>query len=282
MRKKKDEDGLSDVQDIDAQEEKTLTNGVQNVTISDSYVKGGDDDAPDMDTFEDDNLIATEEDANTATTNNNGNNAQHNVSKQDTKQQNSEKKEGEREKQAKAGVATGATGEETREKETKMTYLRATEPEDNIVKTRTYDLSITYDKYYQTPRVYLFGYDEHRQPLSSEQIMEDISHDHANKTVTVESHPHLNIPNASIHPCKHASVMKKIVDQMAERDKENDREREKSQGNVNQSATSSSSSTSSPSSTEKRGIRVDQYLFLFLKFISSVIPTIEYDYTLST
>ena len=26
--------------------------------------------------------------------------------------------------------------------------------------------------------------------------------------------------------------------------------------------------------------RVDQYLLLFLKFISSVIPTIEYDYTM--
>jgi len=28
-------------------------------------------------------------------------------------------------------------------------------------------------------------------------------------------------------------------------------------------------------------INVEEYLFLFLKFISSVIPTIEYDYTLS-
>jgi len=29
-----------------------------------------------------------------------------------------------------------------------------------IVATRTYDLNITYDKYYQTPRLWLFGYDE--------------------------------------------------------------------------------------------------------------------------
>lgn len=29
---------------------------------------------------------------------------------------------------------------------------------DNIKLTRTYDVSITYDKYYQTPRVFLFGY----------------------------------------------------------------------------------------------------------------------------
>lgn len=34
--------------------------------------------------------------------------------------------------------------------------------EDAILQTRTYDLYITYDKYYQTPRLWLFGYDEVR------------------------------------------------------------------------------------------------------------------------
>lgn len=29
-----------------------------------------------------------------------------------------------------------------------------------IIQTRTYDLHITYDKYYQTPRLWIFGYDE--------------------------------------------------------------------------------------------------------------------------
>ena len=29
-----------------------------------------------------------------------------------------------------------------------------------IIQTRTYDLHITYDKYYQTPRLWLSGYDE--------------------------------------------------------------------------------------------------------------------------
>ena len=37
---------------------------------------------------------------------------------------------------------------------------------EHIVRTRTYDLSITYDKYYQCARVWLFGYSEARQPLS--------------------------------------------------------------------------------------------------------------------
>lgn len=138
----------------------------------------------------------------------------------------------------------------TQPAEAKQSYLRAEEPEDNIVKTRTYDLSIVYDKYYRTPRVYLFGYDEHRQPLTPEQIMEDISADHANKTVTVETHPFLGVPHLSIHPCKHAHVMKRIIEQM---------------------------------SADGRGGNVDvkQYMFIFLKFISSVIPTIEYDFTLS-
>lgn len=31
---------------------------------------------------------------------------------------------------------------------------------DEIIHTRTYDLHITYDKYYQTPRLWLTGYDE--------------------------------------------------------------------------------------------------------------------------
>lgn len=41
-------------------------------------------------------------------------------------------------------------------------YLTAQEPEDFIIPTRTYDLSITYDKHHQTPRMWLFGYDEAR------------------------------------------------------------------------------------------------------------------------
>ncbi|KAJ3056279.1 E2-like enzyme [Rhizophlyctis rosea] len=121
---------------------------------------------------------------------------------------------------------------------------------EKIERTRTYDMSITYDKYYQTPRVWLFGYDEHRRPLTSTQIFEDISQDHAKKTVTIETHPHENVSMASIHPCKHANVMKKIIDHLVENGKEGE-------------------------------LRVDQYLMLFLKFMSAVLPTMDYDYTTS-
>nr|CAG4712694.1 unnamed protein product [Naegleria fowleri] len=121
---------------------------------------------------------------------------------------------------------------------------------DDILKTRTYDLSITYDKYYQTPRVWLFGYDERGAKLETEKILEDIHADYGNKTVTIEQHPHLNTQWASIHPCRHAEVMKKMVDRL-----------------------------SGGGDGDKQFVRVDLYLFLFLKFISSVIPTIEYDFT---
>ncbi|KAI8998113.1 autophagocytosis associated protein [Gaertneriomyces semiglobifer] len=120
--------------------------------------------------------------------------------------------------------------------------------DERILRTRTYDISITYDKYYQTPRVFLIGYDPNHAPLTSEQIFEDISQEHAQKTVTIEPHPHLQISMASIHPCRHAEVMKKIIERMKDSGKEP---------------------------------RVDSYLLIFLKFISTVIPTIEYDYTTS-
>uniref|UniRef100_A0A3Q4ATW2 Ubiquitin-like-conjugating enzyme ATG3 n=1 Tax=Mola mola TaxID=94237 RepID=A0A3Q4ATW2_MOLML len=119
--------------------------------------------------------------------------------------------------------------------------------EDAILQTRTYDLYITYDKYYQTPRLWLFGYDEDRQPLSVEQMYEDISQDHVKKTVTIENHPHLPPPAmCSVHPCRHAEVMKKIIETVAEGGGE---------------------------------LGVHMYLLIFLKFVQAVIPTIEYDYT---
>lgn len=45
--------------------------------------------------------------------------------------------------------------------------------------------------------------------------MEDVSEEHARKTITVDPFPHSSVLAASIHPCKHASVVKKLG-QMAE------------------------------------------------------------------
>lgn len=139
-----------------------------------------------------------------------------------------------------------AKSEEKNESNVK-TDNKLQEEEDVFIPTRTYDLNITYDNYYRTPRLWLSGYDENHKPLTIEQMYDDISEDHAKKTVTFETHPH--IPGtlmASIHPCRHAEVMKKLINLVAESGKE---------------------------------LEVYSYLMVFLKFVQSVIPTIEYDYT---
>ncbi|KAH7832528.1 Autophagy-related protein 3 C (Atg3C) [Monocercomonoides exilis] len=108
---------------------------------------------------------------------------------------------------------------------------------------RTYDATIVYDIYYNSPRLFLKGYAEDGTSLlTKEQILEDMSEEHARKTATVETHPHLGVPTASIHPCKHALTMKAMVEHEME---------------------------------EGRQVRPEQYFFYFLKFVSSAIPTIE-------
>lgn len=129
----------------------------------------------------------------------------------------------------------------------------------HIVKVRTYDLSITYDKYYQTPRIWLSGKSIHGDPLTAEETMEDVMTDYAHKTVTMEAHPFLSGPHASIHPCQHGKVMKTIV--------------------RNLMAASDNDATNID--VEKpNGPSVEMYLFIFLKFVSSIIPTINYDFTM--
>jgi len=120
--------------------------------------------------------------------------------------------------------------------------------ECGIVRSRRYDVSITYDNYYKVPRIWLFGIDENGSPLSPLSVMQDVMQDYARKTVTIDPHPHMKIMQLSIHPCQHAAAMLRILDALNEC------------GKVPQ---------------------VDQYLIIFLKFIQSVIPTIEYDYTVS-
>ena len=130
------------------------------------------------------------------------------------------------------------------------------EENDNLVRVRTYDLSITYDKYYQTPRVWMVGRSAEGQPLSGKEMMEDVITDYANKTVTIEGHPHVSGPHASIHPCQHGKVMKTIVKNLT---------RQSSKAN---------------DGDETVGPSVEMYLFIFLKFVSSMIPTINYDFTM--
>lgn len=115
-----------------------------------------------------------------------------------------------------------------------------------ILKSRKYDLSISYDNYYRTPRIWLFGYDENGSVLTQYKVFEDIMSDYARKTVTFEPHPHESRLQATVHPCQHAAAMLRIINGLIDCGK-------------------------IPS--------VEQYMTIFLKFMQSVIPTIEYDFT---
>lgn len=132
----------------------------------------------------------------------------------------------------------------------------------NVVSSRSYDLYITYDKYYRTPRVWLFGWGETGNPLSVKEVWQDISGDHVGKTVTMEAFPHSASGNqmASVHPCKHSSVMKVFIDRA---DKQAKNKAAKERG--------------TRVADHDDGIRVDQYLVIFLKFIATITPTIEHE-----
>eukprot|EP00578_Thalassiosira_sp_NH16_P003033 CAMPEP_0181140868 /NCGR_PEP_ID=MMETSP1071-20121207/35526_1 /TAXON_ID=35127 /ORGANISM="Thalassiosira sp., Strain NH16" /LENGTH=361 /DNA_ID=CAMNT_0023227833 /DNA_START=20 /DNA_END=1105 /DNA_ORIENTATION=- len=137
---------------------------------------------------------------------------------------------------------------------------------ENILRVRSYDVSITYDKYYQTPRVWLTGYadDGSNTPLTGQEMMEDVISDYANRTVTVEEHPHVRGAHASVHPCQHGAVMKTIVRNLT---------RESSSGGGGGGGRGNDGNNND-------GPTVEMYLFIFLKFVSSMIPTISYDFTM--
>ncbi|KUI57021.1 Autophagy-related protein 3 [Cytospora mali] len=172
---------------------------------------------------------------------------------------------------------------------------------------RTYTLYIMYSPYYRTPRLYMLGYLPNGQPLPPHLMMEDIVGDYKDKTVTLEDFPFFanNIKMASVHPCKHASVMKTLLDRAdgalkIRRDKLKagtasssvDKGMEGLVDEINKldvsNASDAAESKGSGDEWEEVGhetddevaIRVDQYLVVFLKFIASVTPGIEHDFTM--
>jgi ubiquitin-like-conjugating enzyme ATG3 len=112
----------------------------------------------------------------------------------------------------------------------------------HCIDTRKYDIYITYDTYYSTPRVWLYGYDENDHPLEGADWQIDFSKEHVNKTVTYERHSHEHFSCPTIHPCKHAETMLKLYNPE---------------------------------------INIKLYLIIFIKFIQTMIPNIECDFTSS-
>ena len=144
-------------------------------------------------------------------------------------------------------------------------------------------------------------------------MLEDIVGDYKDKTVTLEDFPFFDTPvkMASIHPCKHAPTMKSMLDRS---DSALKLQREKlktaaKQGKAPDSITtkgleglvddtnalslkeaqqSGSGGTGGEewevlqhdAGDDEVSIRVDQYLVVFIKFMASVTPGIEHDFTM--
>ncbi|KAK2761163.1 E2-like enzyme [Arachnomyces sp. PD_36] len=185
---------------------------------------------------------------------------------------------------------------------------------------RTYTLYITYSPYYRTPRLYLSGYVSSSEPLPPHLMMEDIVGDYKDKTVTLEDFPFFDgsIKMASVHPCKHASVMKVLLDRadaalkirrqkILQQEGASSKVESGLEGLVDDTQGLSLGKDDTAAHAAGVGaaggnggdewevlqheageedeqsqvaIRVDQYLVVFLKFMASVTPGIEHDFTM--
>ncbi|GME73054.1 unnamed protein product [Ambrosiozyma monospora] len=165
-------------------------------------------------------------------------------------------------------------------------------PKDTIVNDpnkRSYDLYITYSTSYRVPKMYLAGFNANGVPLKPAEMFEDIASDYRQKTVTIESAPFLeNTTVVSIHPCRHAHVMKVLMKRSAlAQQAKLAHEKDLVKGVAKLGLADHKSTTDDEDEWEDLdkqehnvGVRVDQYLIIFLKFIGSVTPGIEHDYTM--
>ncbi len=171
--------------------------------------------------------------------------------------------------------------------------------------------------------MYLSGYLSPSEPLPPHLMMEDIVGDYKDKTVTLEDFPFFDtsVKMASVHPCKHASVMKILLDRAdaalklrlqkqstgggagnvsgmegliddTSKMKLADKQKEEKRGHEAgvKAATGGAGGdewevldeqdADKEDESEKVAIRVDQYLVVFLKFMASVTPGIEHDFTM--
>ncbi|KAL4806147.1 autophagy-related protein 3 [Aspergillus unguis] len=221
------------------------------------------------------------------------------------------------------------SGKEEAEEEEEIPDMEDDDDEEAIIREpaggssttqpiRTYNLYITYANFYRTPRLYLSGYLSPSEPLPPHLMMEDIVGDYKDKTVTLEDFPWFDgsVQMATVHPCRHASVMKTLLDRA---DAALKLRREKLKQAAGSSSPQEQAKLAQPESgleglvddtkglslndahkqgdkasqgggdewevlqheeDEQVAIRVDQYLVVFLKFIASVTPGIEHDFTM--
>ncbi len=121
------------------------------------------------------------------------------------------------------------------------------ESEAGVLKTREYEVTVTYDFYYCVPRMWLMGYNEKGNPLTDDEMKEDVMPEYRNKTCTIEEQTCTGIRNISVHPCRHSLLLKKMIKDFQNSGKK---------------------------------LEIEKSILLFLKFLQSVVPTVQYDLTM--
>ncbi|CAN6609771.1 autophagy-related protein 3 [Trichomonascus vanleenenianus] len=150
--------------------------------------------------------------------------------------------------------------------------------------SRTYNLYIAYSTAYRVPKLYLSGFNANGGPLSPDEMFEDIISDYKDKTVTIERAPFEDdLTLISIHPCRHASVMKVLLDRAEQRlrNQMDEEDVEKGIAQMGLADQDEWEEVEVKQGDDEGVIRVDQYLVIFLKFVASVTPGIEHDYTMA-
>ena len=117
---------------------------------------------------------------------------------------------------------------------------------ENISKNHYYNISITYDQYYRTPRIWFEGTDAGGGLLTQNEIYSDFMIEYIKVSLTLETHPILKMNCISVHPCKHAFAMQKMFAFELEK-------------------------------KEASEVKIEDYIVHFLKFASCVIPQLEFD-----
>jgi ubiquitin-like-conjugating enzyme ATG3 len=142
-----------------------------------------------------------------------------------------------------------------------------------VAAARKYDITITYDRYYRTPRFWFaLSYEvssssSPRSIASSEDtLLTDFCKDYVKATVTVETHPYIPTQNmhATVHPCFHASAMTSLLARLKEKGGE-------------KQTSARTGLHAGESSTGPCAFRVEQYMPLFLRMIQSIVD-IDYDF----
>lgn len=115
------------------------------------------------------------------------------------------------------------------------------------IPTRTYVISIVYSKFYKVPQFFFYGLNEAKEVLTFEEIREDVSPEHLDKTVTLEAFPHHRKKSqVSVHPCRQGQVVNTLLQTL-----------------------------STTSLTQDPHEQVREAMFYFLKVLATILPTIE-------